>query len=279
METWTDLGGIEVRSLIVSRFRLDGGAMFGQVPKPLWARYTKADAQNRIPLVVRALAVRRPETTLLIEAGMGSNFMPKEIERLEVEAPEGDLARALSGAGIDPSEVEHLILTHLHFDHAAGVGGEEGVQLPRARVYVQREHWERARTPGLKERGSFRPQDLDLIESMPLTLVDGEAEILPGIRVRASDGHTRGMQTVEIIGDADRVTYASDLIPTLAHVRAAYTMGYDGWPEKLVEEKEALLAEIARTGGMLVFVHDPDTAACRIQHGSGGFSVRTKEEL
>lgn len=282
MGRWVDLGGIEARGLIVDRFKLDGGAMFGQVPKPLWNRYTKVDEMNRIPLVTRALLLRVGSALALVDAGTGSDYPPEQMHYLEIESREGGLQGALKAAGVDPDDVEHLIITHLHFDHVAGVGVPNGSgvarpAVPRARVYVQRSQWDRARAPGPKEQDSFRPQDLTMLESMDLQLIDREAEILPGIFVRRSDGHTRGLQLVIAHGRSDHLYYPSDLIPTLAHIHSAFTMGFDMWPERLVEEKLTLLAEVAETDGLLVFAHDPDTAACRVRSGPRGFAVRRKE--
>ncbi len=278
---WLDLGGALARTAVVSRFRLDGGAMFGQVPKPLWSRFSKADEQNRIPLVVRILLLRLGEATVLVEAGTGSDFDAHSAERLGLPADSIDLGSALRQEGIDPGEITHFIATHLHFDHVGGVGhpDQAGVRrpiLPSAKVYVQRSHWERARQPGPKESRSFRTEDLDIIEEMGLELLEGEEEILPGLSVRPSQGHTAGLQVVIARGAKGSLYYPSDLIPTLPHIRSAFTMGYDMWPDRLIEEKAALQSEIIDANGLLVFVHDPQTAACRLQHGATGISVREK---
>lgn len=281
---WVDLGGIEAKSLILSRFRLDGGTMFGQVPKSLWSKCAQANGSNRIPLVIRALLLRTGGELLLVEAGMGSDYTPDEAHRLGIELLEGDLRAALQAEGVDARDIGHLILTHLHFDHSSGVcirdaGSTLGPALPRARVYIQRTHWEKASAPGPLESGSFRPQDLAILEHMDLRLLDGETEILPRITVRPTDGHTRGLQMVVVRGNADRLYYPSDLIPTLAHVRPAYGTAYDMWPERLAEEKMTLLAEVLAQDGLLVFVHDPRTAACRLGQGSAGLRIRSREEI
>jgi glyoxylase-like metal-dependent hydrolase (beta-lactamase superfamily II) len=282
MDQWRDLGGIEARTLLVSRFKLDGGSMYAELPKPYWSRFSKADELNRIPLVVRALLLRTSETTILIEAGMGNDFTPVQTRRLAIDDLEGGLERALEEAGVRPESIDHLILTHLHFDHVAGLGrpDEAGIVnpvLPNATVYIQRSHWEKAGRPGPKEIDSFQQRDLDLIAKMKTVFLDGAAEILPGIELALSDGHTTGLQVVTIRGEQETLYYPSDMIPTLAHVRVPYTMGFDMWPEKLVSEKEAYLSEVARTGGIMVFIHDPLTAACRVGKGPRGYSIRGKE--
>ncbi len=282
--SWTDLGGIEVRTLVASRFRLDGGAMFGQVPKPLWSRFSKADDQNRIPLVARVLLLRTPAALVLVETGTGRDYDPQSLKRLEIDPEQPGLDERLRSAGVSPGDITHLIVTHLHFDHVGGGGrtlssGERVPALPGATVWVQKTHWDHARRPGPKEARSFRKGDLEILERMGLHLVAGEQEIVPGIAVRPSDGHTHGLQVVIAAGTRDTLYYPSDLIPTLAHIRAAYTMGYDLWPDRLIQEKEALLGEIADCGGMLVFVHDPGTVACRVGRGASGFTVKRKETL
>jgi glyoxylase-like metal-dependent hydrolase (beta-lactamase superfamily II) len=257
--------------------------MFGQVPKPLWGRFAKADAQNRIPLVVRALLVRTGDETVLVETGLGEIHKPAEARRLQIEAVAGSLPTALAAEGVALDQIGHLILTHLHFDHVAGIAARTpgGIRplLPRAKVYLQRSHWTKARAPGPKEQDSFRPTDLDLLEQMDLHLLDGDRELLPGLRVRVSDGHTRGMQMVIVQGKEDQLYFPSDLIPLLAHVRSAFTAGYDTWPERLVEEKLALLQEVAERNSLLVFVHDPLTAAGRLQQGPRGFRIGSREKV
>jgi len=282
MVSWCDLGGISVASLTVSRFRLDGGSMFGQVPKVLWNRVAAADELNRIPLVVRALLIRSGERLILVDAGMGDRYSPREAEQLAIDPALGDLGVALSDAGVAPASVTDVVLTHLHFDHVAGLGRSTGAGppepvLPQARLHLQRSHWERARDPGPKERRSFRAADLELVGRSQLQLYDGAAEPWPGVELRRSDGHTDGQQWVRVSGTDRSVYYPADLIPTLAHIRAAYTMGFDLRPELVISEREQLLGEAAAEGGILVFEHDPRTAAARVRRGREGFVVDQKE--
>lgn len=282
MLSWIDLGGISAASLIVSRFRLDGGSMFGQVPKVLWSRFAKADERNCIPLVVRALLIRVAGRLILVDAGMGGCYSPREAKQLAIDPALGDLGEVLSGAGIDPSAVTDVVLTHLHFDHVAGLGRPGSGDrlepvLPQARVHIQRSQWQRAHDPGPKERRSFRAADLELLARCDLELHDGPAEPWPGVRLRRSDGHTEGQQWVQIHGTRQSVCYPADLIPTLAHIRAVYTMGFDLRPEEVIAEREALLGEAAAEDAILIFEHDPRTAAACVRRVSGGFVVAHKE--
>jgi glyoxylase-like metal-dependent hydrolase (beta-lactamase superfamily II) len=284
MTEWRDLGGIEARSLIVSRFRLDGGSMFGQVPKPVWSRFSKADEENRIALVVRALLVRRGDALLLVDTGMGINYAPEERARLALDPGLGSLTDVLAWEGIDPAGVTDVVLTHLHFDHVGGLGVPTSQRrsrsaLPKARVHLHRAQWERAQAPGPKERRSFRAIDVALLRELDPVLLEGEAEILPGVIVHPTEGHSPGLLTVTVTGSSERLCYPSDLFPTLAHIRLPFHTGFDLWPERLLAEKESILSAAAADGTILVFNHDPLTAACRVRAGRDGFVVHSKIDL
>jgi len=275
-----DLGDRRVRGLILSRFRLDGGSMFGQVPKPIWNEFAKADEENRIPLVLRALLVETPAGRLLIDAGMGGAFPEAERERLAIDPSLRDLRAVLKAAGVAPESIAHLLLTHLHFDHVGGLTTSEGAPaLPQARVWLHRAQWERAHAPGPKERRSVRAADLASLAQMDRVLLEDAAEILPGVCVRPTQGHTAGLLAVTVRGTREALHYPSDLMPLLAHVRSAYTTGFDLWPDRLLEEKQAILAEAAAGNDLIVFNHDPRTAACRVVPGRDGFVVRERVDL
>jgi glyoxylase-like metal-dependent hydrolase (beta-lactamase superfamily II) len=279
MEQWRDLGGVRVRAVVVSRFRLDGGSMFGQVPKSLWRGFAKADHENRIPLVVRALLVESGGARLLVDAGLGGDFSDEEHERLAIDPALTDLPTTLRGAGVAPESVTHVLLTHLHFDHLGGLTAGGKPALPHARVLLHRAQWERARAPGPKERRSLRAADLAVLEGAERVLLEGAGPILPGVEVLPTEGHTAGLLAVTVRGARETLHFPSDLIPTLAHVRLAYTTGFDLWPERLLEEKRAILGEAAAGGDLIAFQHDPRTAACRVARGADGFVVRERVAL
>ncbi|MFH1143748.1 MAG: MBL fold metallo-hydrolase [Candidatus Eisenbacteria bacterium] len=250
------------------------------MPKPLWSRFSKADRENRIPLVVRSLVVRSGRALAIIDPGMGGRYDSADLARMAVDPSLGSLAATLRRQGIPPEEITHAVLTHLHFDHIAGLGRAEGtgvaLELPQAKVLIHRRQWERAQAPGPKERRSYRPEDIDLLRRADPVLIDGAAEVLPGLFVSPTEGHTRGLMAVEVRGSKERIFYPTDLIPTLAHIRLPFTTGFDLWPEQLLIEKEAILSAASRPDAWIAFVHDPRTAAAGVVHSDEGYTIRER---
>ncbi len=290
---WRDLGGVQVRSLIVSRFRMgapDGGeAQRGAVgPRASEPRRTtagalrsKADAAGRVPLVVRALLVRSGGSLTLVDAGLGAGVEPEDAHRHRIADVEGDLLGALVRAGVAGEQIDRVVLTHLHLDHVGGLGrrrhGAYEPVLPDAPVYLQSRQWNAAREALAAGRG-FRARDIRLLDRLDLRLLDGETEVVPGLRVRPTEGHSPGLQVVTVAGGREHLTYASDLLPTLAQVRGADSGGSDVDPARAAAERRELVQAAAARSGWLVFVHDPVSAAVRIRQATtGGVRVRRAE--
>lgn len=254
---------------VVSQFRLDGGAMFGSVPRVLWSRLQAPDEQNRIELVARLLLLRGEGKVVLVDAGMGDKLGPREAEMFGVRNVAPD------AVGFRWDEVTDIILTHLHFDHAGGAtvrnaAGELGLRAPRARIHLQEENWQLAQAPGPRERASYLRENVEPLRAARLELVRGEAEVLPGIRVFPSRGHTRGLQWVLVGEGRQAVAFPADLIPTASHLHLPYVMGYDMCVETLLAEKESFLRRAAEEGWTVVFAHDPLVPASRVACGPGG---------
>lgn len=265
-----------VRAVETGRMRLDGGAMFGTVPKVLWEKTNPPDESNRIGMSLRSLLVEDGERRILVDAGVGGAvFGPKEMEMYAVRN---------AGTGVDPASVTDVVLTHLHFDHAGGVvtngpDGVPGLTFPKARHWLQRRNLENAKAPNDRERASYLKQTWQVLEASGcLSLVDGAAEILPEIFTVPSEGHTAGMQLVRVGQGPGSVVYCADLIPLVPHVRVPYTMGYDICPGRLIEEKRRLLDEAEREGWLLFFEHDPEVAACRLSREKGRVVAGAVEE-
>lgn len=256
-------------------YRLDGGAMFGSVPKALWAGLIPPDPENRIRLATRSLVVRGGGRTLLLDVGCGDKWSEKlrRIYGVEPDPRPGEL---------DPDEVTDVVLTHLHFDHAGGLSRwadeERTAVVPRyrrARVHLQAANLETARRPNVRERASYLRENVAVLEQAPLELADGTREIAPGVRVHRSDGHTRGLQWIEVRDGGRVVVYPSDLVPTARHLPLPYAMGYDMAVETLLAEKDAFLRRAVEEDWIVVFVHDPEIPAATVRVDErGAYAVR-----
>ena len=249
--------------------RLDGGAMFGNVPKALWTRWATPDAHNRIPLACRCLLVQEPRRNILLETGVGAFFEPKLAVRYGVEEAEHVLLRSLAAHGLTHEDIHVVVLSHLHFDHAGGLlaAHEAGAPLrllfPNATFVVGEDAWQRALSPHPRDRASFIPELTALLQSTGrLERVSGSRSTTlgDGWRLHTSHGHTPGLLLAELDMPDGPILFAGDLIPGEPWVHAPITMGYDRYPEFLIDEKIALLTELTGRGGRLFFTHDPHTA-------------------
>jgi glyoxylase-like metal-dependent hydrolase (beta-lactamase superfamily II) len=274
-------------SVLGNSQKLDGGAMFGNAPRALWAKWSPPDDQNRIDLACRALLVREDDGAggqrrILCETGIGAFFEPKLRERFGVQEERHVLLDNLRALGVEPESIDVVVLSHLHFDHAGGLlsawreGEGPSLVFPHARFVVGREAWQRALHPHPRDRASFIPELQTLLEaSGRLEIVDGDRSdtLGPAYRLHRSDGHTPGMLLVEVPGENGPVVFAADLVPGVPWVRRAITMGYDRFPERLIDEKTALLEDLCNRNGRLFFTHDPGCALARLEKDDKGHVV------
>jgi glyoxylase-like metal-dependent hydrolase (beta-lactamase superfamily II) len=269
-------------SVLGNAQKLDGGAMFGNAPKAMWGKWSAPDEHNRIDLACRCLVVRDGERTVLCEAGIGAFFAPELRARFGVQEERHVLLEELAAIGVQPADVDVVVLSHLHFDHAGGVlaahrpGAPLALAFPRAHFVVGRTAFQRAQRPHPRDRASFVPELPGLLEaSGRLELIDGDrsAALGDGFAFHTSHGHTPGMLLTEVATARGPLLFCADLIPGVPWVRRAITMGYDRYPELLIDEKTALLADLLARDGRLFFTHDPQVAVCRLARDAHGNTV------
>ncbi len=261
------LGAFTLHTLDAGTQKLDGGAMFGVVPKPLWEKRIAADERNRIPLAMRCLLVETRDALVLIDNGAGNKEDSKfhDIYGIKNAGSPTRLEDEMRALGFKPDDVDIMLDTHLHFDHAGGntFKAEDGsIQLsfPRARYVVQKGEFEWAHSRNERIRASYFPHNFDPVEAAGrFDFVTGETEIVPGISVRPTPGHTPHHQSVIITSEDQTACFLADVVPTTAHVPLPWIMGYDVEPLVTLETKRSLLAQARREQWLLIFEHDPVT--------------------
>lgn len=268
--------------------KLDGGAMYGNAPKPMWEKWSPPDNHNRISLACRSLLVVTDSgQKILFEAGIGVFFEPKLRERFGVVENEHCLAENLEKIGIRPDEIDDVVLSHLHFDHAGGIlsryeDGPLRLIFTRARFHTSRKNWERALQPHPRDRASFVPELNRLLQdSGRLHLVDHEphASLQGVVRFHWSDGHTPGLMMSEIATPLGPLVFTSDLIPGSSWVHVPISMGYDRFPELVIDEKRLLLESLVPRGALLFYTHDPVMVCGRLQKDASGKFSSTPVDL
>jgi glyoxylase-like metal-dependent hydrolase (beta-lactamase superfamily II) len=287
------IGSYRIKAIPTGLFGLDGGAMFGTVPKVLWEKTNPADEHNRIEMEARALLLDGgPGKRILIDCGIGGDFVAKYGEKLGQKfaemysvSAESSVEKSLNAHGLTTKDIDHVILTHLHFDHCGGATKFDGAKLvptfENAQYYVQRENYETAMKPNIREKASYYSANFEpLREAGVLQFLEGRVDnLLPGISVLTTNGHTHMQQVVKVSLGGDTLLYCGDLIPTSSHVRLAWVMGYDLEPLTLIEEKRELLTQAARENWTLFFEHDPYADAARVEEAKGDFTVRERLTL
>ena len=270
------LGDLEFHILNAGHVYLDGGAMFGVVPKPLWEKKCPADARNRIQLSMNCILVRAGGKVILVETGAGNKFDAKFRDIYAIDGP--FLTAELHRYGLGLHEIDIVINTHLHFDHCGGNTHVEKDKVvptyPHARYAVQRGEFEHALHPTERDRASYFPDNyLPLRSSCKLSLLEGDRTIAPGVDLINVPGHTSHMQCVKLHGGGKTAFLLADLVPTAAHLPLPWIMGYDLYPMTTLENRKKWIPEIIREGWIALFGHDPRTPAAYLRERNGAWEA------
>lgn len=277
------LGRLRIHAIQAGGQQLDGGAMFGVVPKTLWSRRLAADEKNRIPLGMRCLLVEHDDGLILVDTGAGNKETPKFHDIYAIENRGHDDRTALEdgirAAGFTPDDIKMVINTHLHFDHAGGntwrtPTGEVISAFPNARYVVQAGERAYAETPNERTTASYFPPNwAPIVAADRFDFVEGEREIVPGIIVRPTPGHTPHHQSVLVRSAGETLCFLGDVVPTTHHLPLPWIMGYDVEPLVTLESKRALLAEAVREEWLLMFEHDAQVGFGRVAHDGKGYRL------
>ena len=277
------LGEFELHAISDGFFRLDGGAMFGIVPKPAWEKVARPDDRNRITLSLTTLLIKTGKKNVLVDTGIGTKNDAKFEEMYAVDHA-STVTEGLGRAGLRPEDVDVVVLSHLHFDHAGGATTRRDGALvptfPKATYVIQEGMWDEALDPNPRTKGSyFRDDFLPLKEQGRVRFARGDEEVAPGVRVRHTGGHVKHHQIVEAESGGRKAVYWADLLPTSHHLKPAWVMSYDLYPHEVASLKAKLVEQAAAERWVNVFEHDPDIAMAYIIKEDKGFRVETIERV
>ena len=279
------IGEYKIHSVQTGLFKLDGGAMFGVVPKTLWSKLTPNDELNRMDMCTRALLLVSKEKKILVDTGIGYKLSEKINKIYDVDYSKFTLENSLKELGYSREDITDVILTHLHFDHCGGntyYDEDKKLQLtfPNATYHVQKKHYEWALNPTERDKASFFPENYKpLEEKKVLSLINGESEFDKNIKLIPVNGHTSHMQLLKISDGENTIMYLADLVPTAAHIPLPYIMGYDLFPLTTLEEKTKILREISEKNYTALFEHDPYHECGKIELRDKGYFLSEKFTL
>ena len=274
------IGKYDLYSVETSEFGLDGGAMFGIIPKPVWEK-VPADELNRVNMVTRSLLLVSDEKKILIDTGNGTKWEEKYKQIYDINTDQYNIEKSLGKYGFSSEQITDVICTHMHFDHIGGntkiKSGEVVPTFPNAKYWISEENWKLANHPSQKDAGSFIEHDWKVLaENQMIEIIDGREPFIEGIETIVTHGHTPGLLHPIVSDGSNKLFYGADIFPMVAHIPIPWVMAYDVQPVVTMEEKQKLLQKMEREDWILFFEHDPHIQACTV-HKDGKHYKLNKE--
>ena len=278
------IGKYDLYSVETSEFGLDGGAMFGIIPKPVWGKKVSADELNRVNMVTRSLLLVSDEKKILIDTGNGTKWEEKYKQIYDINTDQYNIEKSLGKYGFSSEQITDVICTHMHFDHIGGntkiKSGEVVPTFPNAKYWISEENWKLANHPSQKDAGSFIEHDWKVLaENQMIEIIDGREPFIEGIETFVTHGHTPGLLHPIVSDGSNKLFYGADIFPMVAHIPIPWVMAYDVQPVVTMEEKQKLLQKMEREDWILFFEHDPHIQACTVHKDGKHYKLNKKIKI
>ena len=278
------IGKYDLYSVETSEFGLDGGAMFGIIPKPVWEKKVSADELNRVNMVTRSLLLVSDEKKILIDTGNGTKWEEKYKQIYDINTDQYNIEKSLGKYGFSSEQITDVICTHMHFDHIGGntkiKSGEVVPTFPNAKYWISQENWKLANHPSQKDAGSFIEHDWKVLaENQMIEIIDGREPFIEGIETFVTHGHTPGLLHPIVSDGSNKLFYGADIFPMAAHIPIPWVMAYDVQPVVTMEEKQKLLQKMDCEDWILFFEHDPHIQACTVHKGEKHYKLNKEIKI
>lgn len=278
------IGKYDLYSVETSEFGLDGGAMFGIIPKPVWEKKVSADELNRVNMVTRSLLLVSDEKKILIDTGNGTKWEEKYKQIYDINTDQYNIEKSLGKYGFSSEQITDVICTHMHFDHIGGntkiKSGEVVPTFPNAKYWISEENWKLANHPSQKDAGSFIEHDWKVLaENQMIEIIDGKEPFIEGIDTIVTHGHTPGLLHPIVSDGSNKLFYGADIFPMVAHIPIPWVMAYDVQPVVTMEEKQKLLQKMEREDWILFFEHDPHVQACTVHKDGKHYKLNKRIQI
>lgn len=278
------IGKYDLYSVETSEFGLDGGAMFGIIPKPVWEKKVSADELNRVNMVTRSLLLVSDEKKILIDTGNGTKWEEKYKQIYDINTDQYNIEKSLGKYGFSSEQITDVICTHMHFDHIGGntkiKSGEVVPTFPNAKYWISEENWKLANHPSQKDAGSFIEHDWKVLaENQMIEIIDGREPFIEGIDTIVTHGHTPGLLHPIVSDGSNKLFYGADIFPMVAHIPIPWVMAYDVQPVVTMEEKQKLLQKMEREDWILFFEHDPHVQACTVHKDGKHYKLNKRIQI